>query len=111
MGKKVDGRADLFSPGVVLYQLCSSNLPFKGESMATLMYSIVNDPPADLVRDTDIESTIRELSGSLGETVSHLVNVANASGGKDNISVVLVRTLKPFSDGRGLFQKIINWFE
>lgn len=48
MGKKVDGRADLFSLGVVLYQMCSGDLPFKGESMATLMYSIVNDPPVDI---------------------------------------------------------------
>jgi CHASE2 domain-containing sensor protein/tRNA A-37 threonylcarbamoyl transferase component Bud32 len=48
MGKKVDGRADLFSLGVVLYQMCSGELPFKGESMATLMYSIVNDPAVDI---------------------------------------------------------------
>ena len=82
MGKKVEGRADLFSPGVVLYQLCLDDLPFKGESVATLVYSIVNDPPTDLVRDTDIESTIRKLGGSLGDTASHLVNVANASGGR-----------------------------
>ena len=48
MGKKVDGRADLFSLGVVLYQLVSGELPFKGDSMATLMYSIVNDAPIDI---------------------------------------------------------------
>ena len=45
MGKKVDGRADLFSLGVVLYQMVSGALPFKGETMAALMYNIVNDPP------------------------------------------------------------------
>lgn len=48
MGKKVDGRADLFSLGVVLYQLVSGDLPFKGDSMATLMYNIVNQPPIDI---------------------------------------------------------------
>ena len=37
-GLKVDGRADLFSLGCVLYRLCSGRLPWKGENaMATLM--------------------------------------------------------------------------
>ena len=48
MGKKVDGRADIFSLGVVLYQMVSGALPFQGDSMATLMYSIVNDAPNDI---------------------------------------------------------------
>ena len=62
MGKKVDGRADLFSLGVVLYQMCSGELPFKGESMATLMYSIVNDPPIDIKKvKPDIPPTIRKV--------------------------------------------------
>lgn len=43
-GKKVDGRSDLFSLGVMLYQLLSGKLPFHGDSMATLMYMIANDP-------------------------------------------------------------------
>jgi len=62
MGKGVDGRADLFSLGVVLYQLCSGDLPFKAESMATLMYSIVNDPPIDIKKaNPDIPSVLRKV--------------------------------------------------
>lgn len=46
-GKKVDGRSDLFSLAVMLYQMLSGALPFQAESMATLMYKITNDahPP------------------------------------------------------------------
>jgi len=42
-GKKVDGRSDLFSLGVTFYQLLTGKLPFKGDSMATLMYKIANE--------------------------------------------------------------------
>ena len=47
-GKKVDGRSDLFSLGVMLYQLVTGKLPFQGDSMATLMYKIANEPHQDV---------------------------------------------------------------
>lgn len=43
-GKKVDGRSDLFSLGVMMFQLVTGRLPFQGESMATLMFKIANEP-------------------------------------------------------------------
>ena len=43
-GKKVGGQSDLFSLGVMLFQMVTGELPFKGESMATLMYKIANEP-------------------------------------------------------------------
>jgi serine/threonine-protein kinase len=48
-GKKIDGRSDLFSLGVSLYQLLCGRLPFEGESMAQLMFKIANEPPADIL--------------------------------------------------------------
>ncbi|MGH8460978.1 MAG: CHASE2 domain-containing serine/threonine-protein kinase [Stenotrophobium sp.] len=48
-GKRVDGRSDLFSLGVTLYQLMTGSLPFQADSMATLMFKIANEPHADAI--------------------------------------------------------------
>ncbi|HWP12906.1 MAG TPA: serine/threonine-protein kinase [Ramlibacter sp.] len=47
-GKKVDGRSDLYSLGVMLFQMLSGALPFRGESMAELMYKIANEDAPDV---------------------------------------------------------------
>ena len=47
-GKKVDGRSDLFSLAVSMYQMLSGQLPFVGDSMAQLMFKIANEEAADI---------------------------------------------------------------
>jgi serine/threonine-protein kinase len=47
-GKKVDGRADLFSLGVTLYEMLTGEKPWKGgDSIGTLMFQITSDPYPD----------------------------------------------------------------
>ncbi|MEW6542801.1 MAG: serine/threonine-protein kinase [Nitrospirota bacterium] len=43
-GTKVDGRSDLFSLGVVLFELLTGEKPFQAESVATLLFQIANQP-------------------------------------------------------------------
>lgn len=62
-GKKVDGRSDLYSLGVMLFQMLAGVLPFRGDSMAELMFKIANDEAAD----------IRVIRPELPEAIANIV--------------------------------------
>jgi serine/threonine protein kinase len=44
-GEELDGRTDVFSLGVVLYELLGHRRPFQGESLTTLVYQILHQEP------------------------------------------------------------------
>jgi len=65
-GRRVDGRTDLYSLGVMLFQLLSGALPHAADSMAQLMNQIANEPAPDL----------RTLRPDLPEALANVVALA-----------------------------------
>ncbi len=55
VGKPLDGRSDLFSVGVMLYEMLVGEKPFEGQSVTTIMYKIVNEQP---VPPRELDATV-----------------------------------------------------
>ena len=55
LGRTLDGRSDLFSVGVMLYEMITGERPFEGQSITTIMYKIVHETP---IPPRKLDSTI-----------------------------------------------------
>lgn len=62
MGQKIDGRSDLFSVGVVLYQLLTGMRPFDGDSIVALMLKIAKEEPTPIEKlRNDVPPSLRRV--------------------------------------------------
>ncbi|HEY4372556.1 MAG TPA: serine/threonine-protein kinase [Burkholderiales bacterium] len=89
-GKKVDGRSDLFSLAVSLYQMLSGQLPFVGDSMAQLMFKIANEEAPD----------VRTLNPAVPEGLAEVLKYAMSKEAEQRYQSgeELAAALRPFGE-------------
>jgi protein phosphatase len=75
------------------------------------IYLICSDGLNDMVEDEDIELTLGALGGNLPLAADQLVQMANDAGGRDNVSVILIKVKKDFSADGGWLAKLFSWLK
>jgi serine/threonine protein kinase len=61
-GQSVDGRSDLFSLGVILYELCTGTKPFTGRNISAIFNAIMQDNPA---KPAEMDSPVPPMLSSI----------------------------------------------
>jgi protein phosphatase len=74
------------------------------------IFLLCSDGLSDMVDDDDIKLTISTFGANLETLARQLVLLGNDNGGRDNISVVVVKALEPFPARRGVVDRILDMF-
>jgi len=64
-----------------------------------------------MVEDEEIQMTLQMLSANLELAATQLIQMANDNGGRDNVSVILVKVLHEFPVTRSWWAKFMTWFK
>lgn len=75
------------------------------------LYLLCSDGLNDMIEDEEIQMTLIALRSNLDLTAQQLVQAANDAGGRDNISVMLIKVVSEFGVERGLWARIKSWFQ
>lgn len=74
------------------------------------IYLLCSDGLNDMIEDEEIQMTLIALRTNLDLSAQQLVQAANDAGGRDNVSVMLIKVLKSFQVERGFWAKIKAMF-
>ena len=75
------------------------------------LFLLCSDGLYDMVTDDDTAMTLAALGSNLELAAGQLIDQANDNGGKDNVSVILVRVSAPFPSPRGWWQRFLVWLK
>jgi PPM family protein phosphatase len=75
------------------------------------VYLLCSDGLNDMVEDEEIGSTVQMLQNNLPLAATQLVQMANDNGGRDNVSVILVKVKGRYAAPIGWWAKVRSWFE
>lgn len=75
------------------------------------VYLLCSDGLNDMVEDDDIGDAVKMLQSNLGLAAGQLIEMANDNGGRDNVSVILVKVNGDFAVPRGWLTKLLAWFK
>lgn len=81
------------------------------EVIADDVYLFCSDGLNDMVDEEEIALTLQTLHGNLPLAAEQLVLMANDNGGRDNVSVILVKISGDFAAPDGWWQKLLAWFK
>lgn len=71
------------------------------------VFLLCSDGLNDMLDDEEMAHTLRSANGNLPLAAEHLVQMANEHGGRDNISVILVKVRGDYAAPRGWWQKLL----
>jgi PPM family protein phosphatase len=74
------------------------------------LFLLCSDGLSDMVEDEDIHLTISTFGGNLETLARQLVLLSNENGGRDNVSIVVVRVLEGFPARRSLIDRVLAKF-
>jgi len=80
------------------------------EALEGDVYLLCSDGLNDMVEDDDILLTVNSLRANLTLAANQLVQLANDNGGRDNVSVVLIKVKKAFPANTGWRARMMSWF-
>ena len=73
------------------------------------IYLLCSDGLNDMVDDDDIQTVLQARAAHLDLAASALIQAANDNGGRDNVSVILVKILRDFPAPQGWWSKCLRW--